>query len=66
MVFIVYMFKNLVLLYILFLYDLDFFLVEYGEVCFFVGFIVKEFFKGKYELSKWDVEVLVRWLLRDC
>ncbi|WVO18556.1 hypothetical protein L204_106275 [Cryptococcus depauperatus] len=61
-----YMLKNPVLSYTGSLYDLESFLTEYGQVCFPKGTTKKQLPEGKHQLSKRDVEVLVKWMSRDC
>ncbi|WVQ84609.1 hypothetical protein IAT38_006764 [Cryptococcus sp. DSM 104549] len=61
-----YMLDHPLLSYTSSLFDIDSFLSEYAEACIPVGPTAKKLPKGKHALSRRDVEVLVKWLSRDC
>ncbi|TYJ53251.1 hypothetical protein B9479_006118 [Cryptococcus floricola] len=61
-----HMLKNPILSYTSSLFDADSFLEEYGRACFPMGPTAKKLPKGDHRLSRRDVEVLVKWLSRDC
>ncbi|WWD21781.1 hypothetical protein CI109_106268 [Kwoniella shandongensis] len=61
-----YMSTNPILSYTTSLFDLESFREEFGEACFPSSPSAKKLPAGKHRLSKKDVEVLIKWLERDC
>ncbi|KAK6903398.1 hypothetical protein I203_106901 [Kwoniella mangroviensis CBS 8507] len=58
--------KNPILSYTDALFDLDSFREEYGQICFPASPSSKKLPEGTHKLSIRDIEVLVKWLHRDC
>ncbi|KAK8847685.1 hypothetical protein IAR55_005544 [Kwoniella newhampshirensis] len=61
-----YMIKNPMLSYTTSLFDIDSFRETFGAACFPLSASAKKLPDGKHRLSRRDVEVLIKWLSRDC
>ncbi|WVQ74242.1 hypothetical protein IAR50_003839 [Cryptococcus sp. DSM 104548] len=61
-----HMLNNPILSYTSSLFDVDSFMEEYGRACFPMSPTAKKLPKGDHRLSRRDVELLVKWLSRDC
>ncbi|OCF40884.1 charged multivesicular body protein 7 [Kwoniella heveanensis CBS 569] len=57
--------KNPILSYTASIFDLESFRKEYGQACFPIS-TSKKLPAGRHELSSRDIEILIKWLTRDC